>query len=76
MSDLRLHRPATERAIVANLFPAEDFGLLRTDDGRELAFHRGSVEGEFDRLNLGTAVRYREELTETGPEAVIVVPVD
>jgi hypothetical protein len=60
------------RGVVENLFPAEDYGLLRTQDGRELVFRRESVDGEFDRLNLGSEVSFREELTEDGPEAVDV----
>ncbi len=65
--------PAAERGVVENLFPADDYGLLRTEDGRELPFYRDGVDGEFDRLNLGTAVLYREQATESGPEAVDVV---
>ena len=65
--------PPTEQGVVTNLFPAEEFGLLRTADGRELVFRRETVEGEFEHLNLGTAVCFREELTERGPEAVDVV---
>jgi len=62
-----------DRGVVTNLFPADDYGLLLTDDGRELPFHRDGVDGEFDQLNLGVAVRFREVLSESGPEAVDVV---
>jgi cold shock CspA family protein len=61
-----------ERGVVTHLFPAEDYGLLRTEDGRELPFRRANVDGEFDRLNLGAAVRFSEELADRGPEAVDV----
>jgi len=67
---------ATEHAVVTHLFPAEDYGLLRTEDGRELPFHRGGVEGDFDRLNLGSVVTCREDRTEKGPEAVGVRSID
>jgi hypothetical protein len=66
---------AAARGSVANLFPAEDYGLLRTEDGRELPFYRDSVEA-FERLTLGRAVTYREELGERGPEAVAVAVAD
>jgi hypothetical protein len=59
-----------ERGVVTHLFPAEEYGLVRTADGRELPFRRESAEGEFERLNLGSPVLFREELTERGPEAV------
>lgn len=64
--------PTIERGVVTHLFPAEQYGLLRTEDGRELIFRRAAVPEEFEQLNLGTPVRLREELTETGPEAVDV----
>jgi len=60
------------RGVVTHLFPVEEYGLLRTDDGRELPFRRETADGEFDQLNLGSIVRFREELTERGPEAVDV----
>jgi hypothetical protein len=62
-----------ERGVITNLFPSEDYGLLRTEDGRELSFQRQNVDGEFDRLNLGSEVRFTEQLTESGPEAIDVV---
>ncbi|HLF55301.1 MAG TPA: cold shock domain-containing protein [Thermoanaerobaculia bacterium] len=65
-------RLVASRGVVENLFPSEDYGLLRTEDGRELVFRRENVDGEFDRLNLGSEVSFREELTEDGPEAVDV----
>lgn len=61
------------RGVITHLFPAEDYGLLRTEDGRELRFRRAEADGEFDRLNLGTTVLFREELSESGPEATEVV---
>lgn len=76
-TDRRAEPPATaplvaERGVVTHLFPAEDYGLLRTDDGRELPFRRETTDGEFEHLNLGSLVRFHEELTELGPEAVDV----
>jgi hypothetical protein len=63
---------AIERGVVTNLFPAEQYGLLRTTDGRELIFRLPTADGEADHLNLGTPVLFREELTDNGPEAVDV----
>jgi outer membrane receptor protein involved in Fe transport len=51
------------------------FGFLETDDGREIYFHRHSVaNGGFDRLHIGTTVRFVEEQGEKGPPASTVVP--
>jgi ribosome-associated translation inhibitor RaiA/cold shock CspA family protein len=48
----------------------EEFGFLQTIDGRELYFHRNSVLDEgFDNLQIGTEVRYSEEVGESGPQA-------
>jgi ribosomal subunit interface protein len=63
------------RARVARLFPAEGYGFLETPDHREIYFHRNSVlNGGFDRLTVGTEVRFAEEQGEEGPQASTVVP--
>jgi len=72
-NDLSPEALVTERGVVENLFPAEDYGLLRTEDGRELLFRRCEIDGEFEQLTIGTAVRFREVLTDRGPEAIDVV---
>ncbi|MEJ2032976.1 MAG: HPF/RaiA family ribosome-associated protein [Deltaproteobacteria bacterium] len=64
-------------ALVTKLFPEEDYGFLRTLDGRELYFHRNSVlHNDFDRLEIGTGVRFVEELGEEGLQASTVQIVD
>lgn len=65
------------RARVARLHPEEGFGFLETPDGREIYFHRASVlEHGFDRLSIGSEVRFSEELGEKGPQAASVHLVD
>lgn len=60
-------------ARVTRLFPDEGYGFLETLDGRELFFHRNSVlNGGFKRLDVGTEVRFVEELGEKGPQASTV----
>jgi len=55
---------------VVRLFPYEGYGFVRAPDGRELYFHRNSVLDEaFDRLEVGTRVRFAEEEGEAGPQA-------
>jgi ribosomal subunit interface protein len=61
---------------VARLFAAEGYGFLATDEGREVYFHRNSVlDGAFDRLEVGSMVRFAEEVGQEGPQATTVVPV-
>ncbi len=59
---------------VMRLLP--DYGFLQTADGREVFFHRNSVLNDgFDRLEVGTEVRFKEEEGEKGPQASTVDPV-
>lgn len=58
------------RALVVRLFQAEGWGFLKTPDGQEIYFHRNSVlHGDFDRLTIGTEVRFEPEEGEHGPQA-------
>jgi cold shock CspA family protein/ribosome-associated translation inhibitor RaiA len=63
------------RARVRLLFPWEGYGFLETSDGREVYFHRNSVINRgFDRLTVGSEVRFVEEPGEKGPQATTVTP--
>ena len=63
----------THRARVSRLFPEAGYGFLETPDGREIYFHRHSVlHPGFDRLAVGTEVRFVEEAGEKGPQASTV----
>jgi cold shock CspA family protein len=69
--------PHEPRALVVRLYPGpagnEGYGFLMTPDGRELYFHRNSVLHEdFERLAIGTEVRFEEEEGEKGPQASTV----
>ncbi len=62
---------------VVRLFPENDYGFIRSVEGRELFFHRNSVLNEdFDRLEIGTGVRYFPGEGEKGPQASTVQIVD
>jgi cold shock CspA family protein/ribosome-associated translation inhibitor RaiA len=57
------------RGLVASLSP-EGFGFIRSFDNQELYFHRNSVlHGDFDRLAVGTEVRFSPEEGEKGLQA-------
>jgi cold shock CspA family protein/ribosome-associated translation inhibitor RaiA len=74
--DVKAH--ATEpRGRVTRLFGYEGYGFITTEDGHEIYFDRHSVpRGGFERLELGTMVRFVEQAGEKGPQASMVVPVD
>jgi cold shock CspA family protein len=57
--------------IVEKLFAADGYGFLRrVDDDRQVYFHRNSVlNGEFERLTVGTEVRFSEEEGDEGQQA-------
>jgi cold shock CspA family protein/ribosome-associated translation inhibitor RaiA len=57
---------------VVRLTPDEGFGFLRATDGHEVYFHRRSVDGSFDALEVGSAVSFTEETGEKGVQAAWV----
>jgi ribosomal subunit interface protein len=64
-------------ARVAKIFPESGYGFITTPEGRELYFHRNSVlEPGFDQLQVGTEVRFDEEMGEQGPQATSVKAID
>ena len=57
--------------VVEKLFDGEGYGFIRTlQDDRQFYFHRNSVlHDDFDRLAVGTEVRFTPELGAEGPQA-------
>jgi cold shock CspA family protein len=57
--------------MVEKLFPDAGYGFIRAlDDDRQFYFHRNSVlHDDFDRLAIGTEVRFATEDGEEGPQA-------
>ncbi len=59
--------------LLETLDDAGDYGFLKTEDGREIYFHRNTVLGNhYDQLEVGTGVRFSEEQGELGPQASTV----
>lgn len=52
-----------------------EWGLIDTEDGRQIHFNRNSVVGGVDRIGLGSEVRFAEEQGDKGPQATTVSPV-
>jgi cold shock CspA family protein len=58
---------------VSKISAAGDHGFIATPDGGEIYFHRNSViDNAFDRLSIGSEVRFAEELGEKGAQASTV----
>ena len=58
---------------VVGLFPAEGYGFIAADDGREIYFHKNAVlPPGFDEISVGSRVRFHEEQGHEGPQASTV----
>lgn len=67
-------RPDIEErhGLVERLLPDQDHGFIRSDDGREIYFHRNAVLTGFDRLRVGSEVSFDEDEGREGPQASTV----
>ncbi len=58
---------------IVRLFPGEAYGFIKTQDNREIYFHRNSVlNEEFSKLKFGSEVTFIEEQGKEGPQAARV----
>lgn len=59
---------------VTKLYAYEGYGFIEDATGTDVYFHRNAVrDGGFERLHIGSRVRYVEEIGEKGPQASTVV---
>lgn len=74
---VKAHPHQETMAFVHKLNTDEGYGFLMTPEGREIYFHRNSVLfDDFDRMAVGTGVRFALELGEKGPQASTVQIID
>lgn len=67
------HHETPAHGRISSLHPEEDYGRIKTPDDRLVYFHRHSVlDNAFDRLTVGSEVRFVEEAGERGPQASTV----
>lgn len=75
--EVKAHADSEAQAFIVRIFPEEGYGFIKANDGREFYFHRNSVlNDEFDGLQIGTGVRFVEEMGEKGPQASTVQVTD
>lgn len=64
-------------ATVVRMFEDQGYGFLKNLSGEEIYFHRNSVlHNHFDRLTVGTQVRFEPEEGDKGPQASTVQIID
>jgi cold shock CspA family protein len=67
------HHAAILHGAIVELEPQLGYGFVRADDGKEVYFQKDSlVSGDWDALEIGTRLRFREQDGEKGPFAVDV----
>jgi cold shock CspA family protein len=65
--------PVEDHGRVAKFLVDGDCGFIATPDGREVYFHRNAVlNGAFDRLTVGSDIRFVENEGVKGPQASTV----
>ncbi|MBI4527538.1 MAG: HPF/RaiA family ribosome-associated protein [Deltaproteobacteria bacterium] len=75
--DIKSHPEQDVGGFVVRVFRRKGYGFVQALDGREIYFHKNSVlNGDFDRMEVGTGVRFVEEEGEKGLQASTVQIVD
>ena len=74
---LRRNKVKTHKTLphghIKEIFRGEDYGVIDTQDSREIYFHRHSViNADFNQLEVGDSVHFSEEMGEQGPQASTV----
>ncbi len=64
------HHEESPLGKIASLFPDRGYGFLIKSDGTEVYFHENSLlNRDFQKLKVGTKVRFAEEMGSKGPQA-------
>jgi ribosomal subunit interface protein len=75
--DVKLRDKPYRDGRVAKLWSYEGYGFVEAPDGSEVYFHRNSVlNNAFDRLAIGSKVRFIEEAGNKGPQASTLTVVE
>ena len=75
--EVKTHPQNEVMAFVDRILRDRGYGFLRALDGHQVYFHKNScLHGEWDRLAVGTGVRYTEEEGENGLQASSLEIVD
>lgn len=73
--DIKTHE-VPSHGKVSELFTDKGYGTIESSDDRDIYFHKNSVlKAKFEKLEVGTEVRFAEELGDKGPQASTVTVV-
>jgi cold shock CspA family protein len=68
--EVKTHPQNEIMGFIEKLFRDDEYGFIRSLEGQEIYFHKNSsLHGEWERLEVGTGVRYTEEQGEKGLQA-------
>ena len=74
---MKAHPQNQVTAFVERLLREDGYGFLRTIEGEQIYFNKNStLHGEWDRMKVGTGVRYAAEQGEKGMQATSIEIVD
>jgi cold shock CspA family protein len=74
---VKVHPQQRAQAMVEKIFRDQEYGFLRALDGQSVYFNRNSVlHNHWEKLKVGTAVRYTQEIGDKGLQASTVEPVE
>ncbi len=73
---VKIHSPS-HHGRIARIFADEGYGFIATPDRGDVYFHRNAViDGGWEKLDKGSAVRFTEADGKDGPHATNVTPLD
>ncbi len=71
--EVKQERAGNDEGEVIKVVPSLECGFIRAPDGRDIYFHANSVlNGGWKKIEVGSKVRYAEEMGEKGPQASTV----
>ncbi len=75
---VKVHSQQQVMGIVHRLFPEDGYGFIKEiDTSDEIYFHKNSVlHNDFEKIKVGTGVRYVSEIGNKGPQASSVEIID
>ncbi len=74
---VKVHPQQRAQGMVEKISRDEQYGFLRSLDGQSVYFNRNSVlHNHWEKLKVGTAVRYTQEVGDKGLQASTVEPVE